>query len=136
MTNESTHMTHTNGSIPFGARLKAAREALNLEHKDIASQLRLNEMVVKMMENDKYPHHLPNTFIRGYLKSYGKLLQIPEHELNKAVDLVRPNASTDIPLPIKPVQQNTDVTTSHLMRYFTFVILFILVGLIAIGWYT
>ena len=49
------------------------------------------------MEKEKYPNDLPTTFIRGYIRSYGKLLQIPEYEIKKAIE----------PIKSKPNQQET-----------------------------
>jgi cytoskeleton protein RodZ len=69
-----TETTH----IPLGAKLQSAREAQRIERKDAAAQLRLNESVIDMIENNSFPENMPPIFIRGYTRAYGKLLQIPE----------------------------------------------------------
>ena len=137
MTNETTQ-THTTDlkPIPFGARLKSAREALGLERKDAAAQLRLTEKVIMMMEKDRYPADLPVTFIRGYIRAYGKLLQIPEYEIKKAIEPIKPKPVTqDVALPIKP---SAPIITSgnYFMQFFTYLILFTLLGLVAMWWYS
>jgi cytoskeleton protein RodZ len=82
-------------TLHLGSRLKSARELLNLSEKDAALRLHLNIKYIHMMENDKY-EGLPPTFVRGYLKSYAKLLNIPEREINSAF--------TEFDSEFKPVQ--------------------------------
>src|SRR3990167_8776134 len=75
---------------PFGARLQSTREAQGLERRDAAAQLRLSEKIIAMMEKDRYAPDLPPMFIRGYLRAYSKLLQIPENEVSKAIEPIQP----------------------------------------------
>ena len=97
MTNE-IHQTQAaeHQPVPFGTRLQSAREALGIERKDAAAQLRLNEKVIVMMEKERYPTDLPVTFIRGYIRSYGKLLQIPEHEIKQAIEPIKPQPTQQV----------------------------------------
>lgn len=135
MTNETQTHTPESKTIPFGNRLKSAREAMGLERKDVAAQLRLNEKVILMMEKDRYPSDLPTTFIRGYIRAYGKLLQIPEYEVKKAIEPIKP----------KPMPQETLITnkssapvtsSNYFMQFFTYLIMFTLLGLVGTWWYT
>lgn len=137
MTNETQIPTTTEQKpIPFGARLRSSREALGLERKDAAIQLRLNEKVIIMMEKDRYPIDLPVTFIRGYLRSYAKLLQIPEYEVIKALEPIKPKPATSNSTP--PTNKTyVPVTSSHyFMQLFTYLIIFTMIGLVGIWWYT
>src|SRR5437868_7751072 len=97
MTNENQSSNTTNTTehkpTPFGSRLQSTREALGLERKEAAMQLRLNEKVIIMMEKDRYLIDLPVTFIRGYLRSYASLLKIPEHEVKKALEQIKAKPS-------------------------------------------
>lgn len=123
---------------PLGARLKSAREALGLNEQDAANQLRLNEKVILMMEKDKYPDDLPITFIRGYLRAYGKLLQIPEYEIKKAIEPLKPlPLNPDAALPYtKPLMTVPVTSGNYFMQFFTYLIIFTMVGLVGIWWYT
>lgn len=119
---------------PFGTRLQSAREAAGLERKDAALQLRLNEKVIIMMEKDRYPVDLPITFIRGYLRSYAKLLQIPDHEVRKALEQIKPKVPIQ---PVVPTLAPLPVTSgNYFMQIFTCLIIMTLIGLLAIWWYS
>lgn len=67
-----------------GEKLKHARESFGLTIWDIANQLYLPHHVLNALEEDDYHAHLPaRAFIRGYLRSYAKLLNLsPEEILN------------------------------------------------------
>lgn len=120
--------------IPFGARLQTAREALGLESKDAAAQLRLNERVILMMETDCYSSDIPPTFMRGYIRAYGKLLQIPDHEIKLAIEPIKPPTE---PVPAPSLQTTPPVTSgNYFMQIFTYLIIFTLVGLVGTWWYT
>lgn len=135
MTNETqqTNAPETKQPIPFGGRLKTAREALGLDRKDAAAQLRLNEKIIIMMEKDRYPSDLPVTFIRGYIRAYGKLLQIPEYEIKKAIEPIKQKPTHHEPLT--PLEQSPQ-SGGYFMQFFTYLVMFTLVGLVGVWWYT
>lgn len=64
-----------------GRRLREAREALNLSQQVVADELRLKVTTVRELEEGLNPLDLAPTFIRGYVRSYAKLLQLPEEEI-------------------------------------------------------
>jgi cytoskeleton protein RodZ len=118
-------------SPSFGTRLKAAREELMLTRSEVAKQLRLNENIIILMEKDKYSPTLPTTFVRGYLRAYGKFLQIPEYEINKALEHIV--FKQILPPQIKPLE--TVSSDSYFMRSFTTLIFFGVIGLTGAWWY-
>lgn len=137
MTNETQQSTTAEHKppAPFGTRLKAAREALGLDRKDAAAQLRLNEKVIIMMEKDRYPVDLPVTFIRGYIRAYGKLLQIPEYEIKKAIEPIKPKMSHHDGIPLA-TRQNVQMTSgNYFMQFFTYLIVITMIGLVSVWWY-
>jgi cytoskeleton protein RodZ len=140
MINE-THQPNTadqvSPTVTFGIRLKAAREAQGLELRDVAAQLRLHEKIIIMMEKDRYPADLPVTFIRGYLRAYSKLLQIPECEVKEAIEPIKPKPMLqDANLVMKPKTTEPVVTSSnYFMQFFTLLIVLTLAGLVATWWY-
>lgn len=137
MTNE-TPQTHTTEykPVPFGTRLKSAREAMGLERKDAAAQLRLAEKVIVMMEKDRYPTDLPVTFIRGYIRAYGKLLQIPEYEIKKAIEPIKPKPTPQDPALSVPRPSVPVTSGNYFMQFFTYLIILTLAGLVGMWWYT
>lgn len=138
MINESqqTHTSDHKQPAPFGTRLKSAREALGLERKDAAAQLRLNEKIILMMEKDRYPIDLPVTFIRGYIRAYGKLLQIPEYEIKKAIEPIKQKQvlHDSVSVTSKPSMPMT--SGNYFMQFFTYLIVATIIGLVGIWWYS
>lgn len=135
MTNETMQTTPEHKPTPFGTRLKSAREALGLERKDAAAQLRLNENIIVMLEKDHYPSDLPVTFIRGYIRAYGKLLQIPESEIKRAIEPIQPTVVA--PTEFLTIKQPIPVTSgNYFMQVFTYLIVFTMLGLVGMWWYT
>jgi cytoskeleton protein RodZ len=135
MTDDTQTVTETTDAkrIPFGKRLKSARETLGLERKDAAAQLHLNEKVIIMMENDRYPADLPITFIRGYLRSYAKLLQIPDYEIKQAIEPIKPKPSHLTPAAKLAAPLTS---TNWYVQFFTYLIVFTMAGLLGVWWYT
>lgn len=130
----NTTSTPAYKTAAFGARLKSARESMGLECKDAAAQLRLSENIINMLEKDSYPSDLPVTFIRGYIRSYGKFLQIPEHEINQAIEPIKP---AEQPQPAMPSISSAEPVTSgnYFVQIFTYLIVFTLLGLVGMWWY-
>lgn len=123
-------------TVCIGGRLKTCRETQGLTRKDVAAQLRLSENVIAMMEDNQYPANLPTTFIRGYLRSYGKLIGIPEAEMLAAIEPIKP--------VVQPIEQElalaatkaTPLTSSnYFMQISTYLIIFTVVGLAGSWWY-
>jgi cytoskeleton protein RodZ len=118
----------------FGNRLKTARELMGLEQKDVAAQLRLSEKYIAMMENDHFSSDLPVTFARGYLRAYGKFLQIPEWEVKKALEFIQPKETPLDPLTI--TKHDITVTSgNYFMQLFTYLIVLTMLGLAGTWWY-
>lgn len=68
--------TRTPGSI-----LRTAREAAGLSQEDVAEQLCLLRSYVVAIDADNYCKFNSETFIRGYLRSYAKLLDLDAEQL-------------------------------------------------------
>lgn len=71
----------SDNSGAIGARLKAAREARRLTAQTVAKQLKLDVSVIDALENDDRQHLPAPIFVQGYLRSYARLLDLPEDEL-------------------------------------------------------
>src|SRR5689334_12090930 len=84
----------------LGARLKAARETMQLTEKEAATRLHLNTNIISIIENENFANGPPATFIRGYLRSYARLLNISENEIKltlQELESAMPSSSTIIP---------------------------------------
>ena len=65
----------------IGARLMAARKQRQLTVENVARQLRLDVTVVNALESDDARQLPAPIFVQGYLRSYARLLGLPEDEL-------------------------------------------------------
>ncbi len=65
-----------------GARLRAAREAADYSIKEVAELLRLNNVsLIERMETDNYESNTLHVFIKGYLRSYAKLVGLDPDQI-------------------------------------------------------
>lgn len=120
----------------FNERLKATRQSLGLSHAQVASTLKLLEKVIIMMEENQYPSDLPNMFIRGYLRSYAKILGIPEAEVKIALDAMQPEP-VQIMMELAPEIDNIPPITSsnYKMQFFTYAVGVTVVGMVGFWWF-
>src|SRR5690554_7308425 len=64
-----------------GQRLAAGREALALSQADIATRMNLSVIYIRALENGDYKRLPGMAFVRGYIKNYAKLVDLPVAEL-------------------------------------------------------
>ena len=71
------------GGIPLGQRLKHAREAKGLSLDDVFDKIKLRPPIVEAIEQERWDDLPPPPFVRGFLRTYAKLLEIDEREIIK-----------------------------------------------------
>ena len=64
-----------------GERLRAAREARGLSFDDVVHELRLESAIIAAIERDDLDGLSAPVFVKGYLRSYARLVELPEQEL-------------------------------------------------------
>jgi len=62
------------GSASAGPMLRAARKDKSMSIEDVSEQLNLSHNVVDAIENDSWEHLPEATYVRGYIRSYARLL--------------------------------------------------------------
>lgn len=75
-----------------GAMLQAARQARGMSSEDVAERLNWLREYVTHIENDAFSSLRRPAFARGYVRAYGRLLELDEEVLLAAFDAVRPPA--------------------------------------------
>lgn len=136
MTNMTQQINETS-QIPLGAKLQSAREAMRLDRKDAAAQLRLSESIIGMIENNSFPESMPPIFVRGYTRSYGKLLQISEDIIQAGLEPIKPKqASTQEAQLVMPVTQMQLPINSrnYAMKGMTIAVIVTMLWLVAAWW--
>jgi cytoskeleton protein RodZ len=74
-----------------GAKLREQREARNLSLETVARQLHLTVQAVRALEENDLDKLPPPVYVRGFLRSYARLVDMPEDEVVGALP-VQPGA--------------------------------------------
>ncbi|MBL5883337.1 cytoskeleton protein RodZ [Lelliottia aquatilis] len=133
MNTEATH--DQNEALSTGVRLRNAREQLGLSQQAVAERLCLKVSTVRNIEEDKAPADLASTFLRGYIRSYAKLVHIPEEELLPMMEKQAPvRAAKVAPMQTFSLGKRRKKRDGWLMS-FTWLVLFVVIGLTGAWWW-
>ena len=64
-----------------GKLLQVAREEKNLRPEDVAYEIRLTPSQVLALEENDYSRMPEQTYVRGYLRNYARLVGVPENDI-------------------------------------------------------
>lgn len=122
-------------SMTTGQRLRQAREQLGLSQQAVAERLCLKMSTVRDIEDDNIASDLAATFVRGYIRSYAKLVHLPEDEL-------LPMLAKQAPVKVAKVAQMQSFSLGKRRKKrdgwlmsFTWLIVFVVVGLTGAWWW-
>jgi cytoskeleton protein RodZ len=73
-----------------GQRLRDQREALGLPLAHVAQEMRILRSVLEALEEDRYEVLEAPIFVRGHLKNYARLLNLPPEEIVEAYERTLP----------------------------------------------
>ena len=133
MNTEATHDQHE--ALSTGVRLRNAREQLGLSQQAVAERLCLKVSTVRDIEEDTAPADLASTFLRGYIRSYAKLVHIPENELLPMMEKQAPvRAAKVAPMQTFSLGKRRKKRDGWLMS-FTWLVLFVVIGLTGAWWW-
>jgi len=79
--NEEMFQNQDDPVIGPGKLLQAAREEKNLRPEDIAYEIRLTPSQVLALEENDYTSMPEETYVRGYLRNYARLVGIAENDI-------------------------------------------------------
>jgi cytoskeleton protein RodZ len=90
----------------FGEKLKSTRETMGISMQEAGSRLHLSPRFIAMMENeDLLQSTLPPIYLRGYLRSYTRLLNISEAELAQVLEKLNPKPPMiQDPVPVSSME--------------------------------
>ncbi len=114
-----------------GERLRAAREAAGLSLSQVSARLRLDTRTLEALESGSYGSLPAPTFVRGYLRSYARLLDLEPEPIVDAFDrcgLAPPPLVADIAQPGQARSGDVPV------RVVTYLVIIGLVVLVALWW--
>jgi len=113
-----TVVEHTDNQTT-GQRLKAAREAQNLDRNEIARWLKLDEKFIAAIEEDDEEHLPEPVFIAGYIRSYAKLVDLPSDQLVKQFNKTHQIPPPKIAKPPEPVRGRMSKVAESLPKRFS-----------------
>lgn len=76
--------------VLYGVRLAELRQAADLSTDVVAERLRIAKSIITDIETEK-THRIPVVFLRGYIKSYANLVNLPKTELFDYLEQVENN---------------------------------------------
>ena len=117
----------------FGSYLKATRETLRMSEKEAAARLHLNPKIIAIIESEHFENGPPMIFMRGYLRSYARLLNISNDEITAALSQLETTnpAAAATPQRKMPPRQSSG---SSLTRWVTYLIAVLLITQVAVWW--
>ncbi|VAW92509.1 hypothetical protein MNBD_GAMMA21-545 [hydrothermal vent metagenome] len=77
---ESEHEDNSDLALP-GQRLKRSREELRLSRDEVAHHLHLDVKIIDALEANAFDKLPSPAYICGYLRSYARLLKLPENDV-------------------------------------------------------
>jgi cytoskeleton protein RodZ len=118
--------------VSVGDKLKSLREARNISALEVASKMHLDIRVINAIEDDDY-HSLPDPiYIRGYIRSYSKLVGGDSDEM---VRLFEHNVGVQEPEIIPEIKFPSQSSSSDKpVKAFTYLITLGLVVLLIAWW--
>ncbi|MGE9552329.1 cytoskeleton protein RodZ [Erwinia amylovora] len=132
----NTEATQDNSAVnSTGQRLRAAREQMGLTQQNVAERLCLKLSTVRDLEEDTSPADLASTFLRGYIRSYARLVHVPEEELLPMMAKQAPVRAAKVePMQSFSLGKRRKKRDGWLM-IFTWLVLFVVVGLTGAWWW-
>ncbi len=116
-----------------GHRLREARLANRITLDEVAARLHLDTKLVEALESDQYAELPEPTFVRGYLRGYARLLDLPPAPIIESYDRHGFGAPELIPdIGSKPQAQSSDTS----VRLVSFVVAGVLVVLMVSWWHS
>lgn len=93
-TNEDI-VVESNTGLTLGKKLSQAREGLGLSVGEVAERLKLSARQIEALEKDDYSNLPETVFVRGFLRSYSRFLNLDEAEVLADLDAALPNKKED-----------------------------------------
>jgi cytoskeleton protein RodZ len=135
MTTELTPPSSAPKVLSAGQTLRQAREQQNLTVAQVAQQLNLGKSLIEDLEMDQVDAKLSSTFVRGYLRSYAKLLKIPAQQVLEAYSS-NSKGLHQIPSLTRSFSRRTaKEATENRFMWVTYFVIFVFVVLLVVGFW-
>ncbi|CAD7490872.1 cytoskeleton protein RodZ [Aeromonas dhakensis] len=135
MTTEQPHdFQDDSQAVGPGQLLRNAREQLGWTREQVASRIHLRLTLIAAIESDTYDKHTSHTFIRGYLRTYAKLVGIPEETILAAYDKLGLTPPDNIDMQSFSRRSRQQANDSRL-KVVTWLVILVLIALSVVWWW-
>ncbi len=135
MTTEQPHdFQDDSQAVGPGQLLRNAREQLGWTREQVASRIHLRLTLIAAIESDTYDKHTSHTFIRGYLRTYAKLVGIPEETILAAYDKLGLTPPDNIDMQSFSRRSRQQASDSRL-KVVTWLVILVLIALSVAWWW-
>lgn len=123
-----------NHKIKPGTHLAALRKERGYSQDYIAGKLHLRVRIIELLEADDY-HHMPEpVFIKGYIRGYAKLLDVPSEPLLAQFNGLYSSSEQKLDKALWQSRRETH-RGEHAVRWFTIVLSIGALVAVAVWWY-
>ncbi len=132
MRGERQDREHTDAATASpGQILRRAREGFGLEVDDVATELHLSATQIRALEDDNYSDMPGETYVRGYLRGYARLVNVDESQVLAPIDEQEPDAAAE---PESAPPPGATRTRRRGGKWLAFAVLVLVVGSFAVWW--
>lgn len=118
----------------LGAELRQRREQAGYSLSEIADAIRINQEVLTAIEGGQVDYGPGQTFIRGFMRSYARFLDMDPQALQERLNAIMGVESKTAPHPILPVQEIIKGDQRSKSRWVWAVAAVVIIGA-AVAWY-
>ena len=116
-----------------GKMLAEARKKKSLSQQDVANRLNFRVSLVSDIESEQFDKSLPETYNRGYLKNYAKLVNISANDVLTSYEKL--NIAETQGTEMLSFSKGTEkAAENNLLMWISYLILAVLVGLTIMWW--
>ena len=117
---ENNTPQNTEASETVGEILRNKREEIGLSLDEISEKLNLDSNLIELLENNDFEKFKVETYLKGYLRAYSKLLGIDGDRIIKLYKESNPEMEPEILPDVKPKNQKNSSDRS--VKLFSYII--------------
>ena len=118
----------------IGEALQSAREAASYSVAYVAAQTHLKEEVITALENDQFDQLPSDVFVKGYIRSYAKLLDLDSQTLLDAYPKDRTIEAQTVVTNVKRTKKLNSSGVDPVVIWSSVTVVAILMGLLMTWW--
>lgn len=129
----ATELTDDIEVIGPGQMLAEARKSAGLSQDDVAKKLNFRTSLVADIENETFDKSLPDTYNRGYLRNYAKLVKISQEDILNSYEMLGIAKTQGAEMQSFSRATEKQAHNSYLM-WATYLIIALVIGSSAMWW--